>query len=383
MPAELPPLSAYLHLPWCLAKCPYCDFNSHRVPDAPDTARAVYVDALVQDIAQQAPGIAGRTVETVFLGGGTPSLFTPEEIGRVLTALDEAVSLAADAEITMEVNPGALERGSFAGYRAAGVNRVSIGGQSFDAAQLKRLGRLHDPAAIGRAVDAARQAGFERINVDIMYALPEQSVDAAVADVRAAVALDLTHVSHYQLTLEPNTVFHAQPPTLPGDDDVADMMQATDAVFAAAGLARYEVSALAAPGEACRHNLNYWGFGDYLGIGAGAHGKLSDGELVTRTVRPNHPRGYLDALAAGAAVVSQPVSGSRLAFEYMLNALRLVGGFSLQDFEARTGLPRAAVTGRLAEASERGLMLEREDHIWQPTALGARFLNDLQALFLD
>lgn len=383
MPAERPPLSAYLHLPWCLAKCPYCDFNSHRVPDSPDTARAAYVDALVQDIAQQAPNVAGRAVETVFLGGGTPSLFTPAEIGRVLTALDQSVSLAADAEVTMEVNPGALERGSFAGYRAAGVNRVSIGGQSFDAAQLQRLGRLHDPAAIGNAVDAARQAGFERINVDIMYALPEQSVAAAVADAQAAVSLNLTHVSHYQLTLEPNTVFHAQPPSLPDDDDVADMMQATEAVFADAGLSRYEVSALAAPGEACRHNLNYWGFGDYLGLGAGAHGKLSDGEWVTRTVRPSHPRGYMDALAAGADVVSERVSGSRLAFEYMLNALRLVDGFSLRDFEARTGLPRTAVAGRLAEAAKRGLMLEREDHIWQPTALGARFLNDLQALFLD
>lgn len=383
MATELPPLSAYLHLPWCLAKCPYCDFNSHRVPDAPDTARAAYVDALVQDIEQQAPGVAERVVETVFLGGGTPSLFTPEEIGRVLRALEQAVSLSADAEITMEVNPGALERGSFAGYRAAGVNRVSIGGQSFDAAQLRRLGRLHDPAAIGNAVDAAREAGFERINVDIMYALPGQSVGAAVADARAAVALDLTHVSHYQLTLEPNTVFHAQPPVLPGDDEVADMMQATEAVFADAGLSRYEVSALAAPGEACRHNLNYWGFGDYLGLGAGAHGKLSDGESVARTVRPSHPRGYIDAVAAGAGVVSQSVSGSTLVFEYMLNALRLVDGFSLRDFEARTGLPRAAVTARLTRAAERGLMLEREDHIWQPTALGARFLNDLQALFLD
>lgn len=380
---EAPPLSVYLHLPWCLAKCPYCDFNSHRVPEQPEQARLSYVEALERDIAAQAPLVSGRAVTTVFLGGGTPSLFSPYEIGRVLHTCSQHLSIEPDAEVTMEVNPGALERGSFEGYRAAGVNRVSIGGQSFDAGQLRRLGRLHDPEAIRRAVSDARAAGFERINVDVMYGLPGQDEAGAVADARAAVALDLSHVSHYQLTLEPNTVFHANPPELPGEDAIADMMAATEQVFEDAGLARYEVSALAAEGEACRHNLNYWQFGDYLGVGAGAHGKLTRNGAVARLLRPANPRGYMQAVTAGADPVVAAVAPSDLPFEYMLNALRLVDGFSLADYEARTGLSREGVTETLEAAAERGLMVQSDDQKWRPTALGRRFLNDLQAMFLS
>ncbi len=381
--SESPPLSLYLHLPWCLAKCPYCDFNSHRVPERPEQARLAYVEALERDVAAQAPLVSGRAVGTVFIGGGTPSLFSPYEIGRVLHACAQHLSLAADAEITMEVNPGALERGSFEGYRAAGVNRVSIGGQSFDPGQLKRLGRLHDPDAIRSAVADARAAGFERINVDVMYGLPDQDEAGAVADARAAVALDLSHVSHYQLTLEPNTVFHANPPALPGDDAIADMMAATEAVFEDAGLARYEVSALATAGEVCRHNINYWQFGDYLGLGAGAHGKLTRNGAVARLLRPANPRGYMEAIKAGADPVVAAVAPSDLPFEYMLNALRLVDGFRLADYEARTGLSRDGIVPTLEAAAGRGLMVQSDDHNWRPTALGRRFLNDLQALLLS
>ena len=381
---EPPPLSAYVHLPWCLAKCPYCDFNSHhRVPEQPASARAAYLDALVRDIEIQAPTVSGRAVTTLFLGGGTPSLFTPAEIGRVLDACARHFDVAGDAEVTMEVNPGALEHGSFAGYRAAGVNRVSIGAQSFDAGQLGRLGRLHDPQAIRDAVAEARRAGYERINLDLMYGLPEQPLEAALADAREALALDVTHISHYQLTLEPNTVFHARPPRLPDDDVIADMMLETESAFAQAGLRRYEVSALAAPGEACRHNLNYWRFGDYLGVGAGAHGKLTGAQGIVRTQRPAHPRAYMASASSGARPAETPVAAVDLPFEFMLNALRLVEGISLDDFERRTGLPRERVLPGLERAASRGLMLPSGDQIWRPTALGRRFLNDLQAVFLD
>jgi len=382
-PQVLPPLALYVHMPWCVRKCPYCDFNSHQLKSGrPDTA---YIDALIADFDREHVLFAGRPIATVFFGGGTPSLFPPEEIARLLSALRERSEFAADAEITLEANPGTIERGRFSGYRDAGVNRVSLGAQTFSAPALQALGRIHGPEDTLRAVDELRSAGLDNFNLDLMYALPGQSVAAAIADIETACALRPRHISHYQLTLEPGTVFHSHPPPLPDEDLAWAMQTRCQERLAAAGYRQYEVSAYAENGFPCRHNLNYWLFGDYVGIGAGAHGKitLAGPQRVLRTSKPKQPRDYRQGL-----LDPKPLLGSRveiacadLPFEFMLGALRLNAGFTTQQYEARTGLPLGALGPMLAEAEQRSL-LERCAAGWRPTELGRRFLNDLQAGFL-
>ena len=379
MPAEQPPLSLYVHIPWCLRKCPYCDFNSHEARG--DVPEAAYVDALLADLESSLPSVWGRRLETIFMGGGTPSLFTPEAIDRLLTGIRTRITVDPSAEITMEANPGTFEMERFRGYRAAGVNRLSVGVQSFDDRALAAIGRVHGAGEARRALEAAC-AIFPRVNADLMYALPEQSGDCAAADVREAIALGVSHVSAYHLTLEPDTHFHRFPPPLPDEDAAADMQEAIEDVLAAAGFEQYETSAFARPGERARHNLNYWTFGDYLGIGAGAHGKISFRDRIVRERRARKPQTYMQLAAAGRAIEeSHTVSESDLAFEFMLNALRLVEGFETALFQRRTGLPLAAIEQPLAAAEARGL-LERDHARVRPTTKGQRFLNDLLALFL-
>jgi oxygen-independent coproporphyrinogen-3 oxidase len=379
-----PPLSLYVHLPWCVRKCPYCDFNSHEQRGAlPFDA---YVDALVADLDHDLPLAWGRTVQTVFFGGGTPSLFPPQSIDRFLQLASARLRFAPNAEITLETNPGTVEHGPFAGYRAAGVNRLSFGVQSFDDGCLQRLGRIHSSGDAERAVKAAQDAGFDNLNLDLMYALPGQDLAMAEHDLERELALDPAHVSHYQLTLEPNTLFAARPPAgIPGIDAAWDIQEACQARLAAAGFAQYDVSAWARPGRQCAHNLNYWQFGDYLGIGAGAHAKLTLGaeQRVMRRWKVKHPAEYLARAGTAAAIGGDDVlDAGRLPFDFMLNALRLNAGVPMGMFEARTGLPRAAIAGRLAVARERG-WIEPGDERLQPTELGLRFANDAIALFLD
>jgi putative oxygen-independent coproporphyrinogen III oxidase len=388
MNAPLPPLALYVHMPWCVRKCPYCDFNSHQLKSgAPDSG---YIDTLIADFDAELALIEGRPIETLFFGGGTPSLFAPAEIGRLLRALRERTGFAAEAEITLEANPGTIERGQFAGYRDAGINRVSLGAQSFSASALEALGRIHSPDDTYSAVEELRGAGFDNFNLDLMYALPRQSASEALADVEAAVALRPAHISYYHLTLEPGTVFHARPPPLPHEDIAWEMQCAGQRALAEAGYAQYEVSAYARDGACCRHNINYWSFGDYVGIGAGAHGKISAGlpDRILRTAKPRQPRDYQAAIALGSDAVGERkmVPPAQLAFEFMLNALRLNDGFTTEIFEARTGLSIDCVVQHLAQATQRGLLRRAPAPSapgWQPTELGRRFLNDLQGGFLD
>jgi oxygen-independent coproporphyrinogen-3 oxidase len=381
-----PPLALYVHLPWCVRKCPYCDFNSHVPKGAlPEDA---YVDALLADLDRDREShLRGdsRAVQTVFLGGGTPSLFRPESLARLFDGLRSRIAFAPDAEITMEANPGTVEHGRFDGYRDAGINRVSLGAQSFGAAQLAALGRIHAADDTTRAVGELRAAGLHEFNLDLMYALPAQDFAGALHDVERALALDPTHLSHYQLTLEPGTVYFHRPPDLPDEDVSFEMQQAAALRLANAGFRQYEVSAWARPGHECRHNLNYWGYGDYLGIGAGAHGKLTDpvAGAIVRTAKPKQPREYLERGARrDTPGTVEPIPPEERPFEFMLNALRLVDGFDLAAFEARTGLPSFAVVPALETLAGRGLMEETGAGHWRPTALGQRFLNDLQAAFL-
>jgi len=375
-----PPLSLYIHLPWCVRKCPYCDFNSHAVrADIPEQA---YVDALLRDLESERPCVGNWTVETIFLGGGTPSLFAPEAIARLLAGIHERVTLAPEAEITLEANPGTVDTERFKGFRDAGVNRLSIGIQSFDDDKLKVLGRIHGRAEALRAAQAARAAGFENFNLDLMFGLPGQTVEQAVSDIRIAIEQQPTHLSVYQLTLEPNTLFHAKPPVLPDDDAIWDMQQAIQAELAAAGFRQYEVSAYARPGFECRHNLNYWTFGDYLGIGAGAHGKLTCNDTITRTWKIKRPEDYLVKAGTDAAVGgTQTLSPDDVAFEFMLNALRLSDGFPISLFTERTGLPLAAIEPALCLAEAKKLIVRDADML-RPTDTGRRLLNDLLLLFL-
>jgi len=378
-----PPLSLYVHLPWCVRKCPYCDFNSHQARGA--LPFAAYVDALLADLEHDLPLAWGRTVQTVFFGGGTPSLFPPEAIDAFLQRASSLLRFAPGAEITLETNPGTAEHGRFEGYRAAGVNRLSFGIQSFDDGCLQRLGRIHDSAQARDAVKLAQDAGFDNFNLDLMYALPEQTLAMAERDIECAIALQPTHVSHYQLTLEPNTLFAARPPAgIPDDDASWDMQERCQALLAGAGYAQYEVSAYARPGRRCAHNLNYWHFGDYLGIGAGAHGKLTLGadQSILRRWKSRHPADYLAKAGSPAAIGGdEPIAPQRRPFDYMLNALRLVDSFTLPEFEARTGLPRDAIAAELATALDRGWIRNDGDHV-APTDLGQRFTNDIISLFL-
>jgi putative oxygen-independent coproporphyrinogen III oxidase len=383
MSAALPPLSLYLHLPWCVRKCPYCDFNSHAAGTAMDRGR--YVSALQADIRFEAARAGGRTVETVFLGGGTPSLFTAADVGRIIDAIAGECRLAPAAEITMEANPGTVERDSLAGYRRAGVNRLSLGAQSFNDESLKRLGRIHGSAEILDACRDAERAGFESINLDLMFALPGQTLAMALADVEQALEVAPAHLSYYQLTLEPNTVFHARPPAgLPDADLAWDIERHCHALLADSGYERYEVSAFARPGFRCRHNLNYWQFGDYLAAGAGAHGKLTTDEAAVRRYRkPAHPLVYMEQVERGRLEVpEQPVEPGEIGFEYLLNALRLPEGFETAAFEARTGCSFETVAAGIARAAASGLLESPRAGHWRPSARGLRFLNDLQGMFL-
>jgi putative oxygen-independent coproporphyrinogen III oxidase len=361
------PLTLYVHMPWCVRKCPYCDFNSHQLPSA--TPSTDYIDALVRDFESELADLGGRPVDSIFFGGGTPSLFPPEAFARLLDAFAARAPLAADVEVTLEANPGTIERGRFAGYRDAGINRVSLGAQTFAPRALERLGRIHSPADTFRAVEELHAAGLHNFNLDLMYALPEQKLEEALEDVRRACALEPRHISHYQLTLEPGTVFHSRPPPLP-DEEVAYRMQSDcQALLADNGFEQYEVSAYARDGARCRHNLNYWRFGDYVGIGAGAHGKITSSlpHGVERTEKARQPRGYLEQVGSAAVRVGRAARAGRigerkavpagdLPFEFMLNALRLNDGFAVADFESRTGLAASAVEPRLRAALERGLL---------------------------
>ena len=377
--AVLPPLSLYVHIPWCVRKCPYCDFNSHAAPDAlPEDS---YVDALIADLESALPSIWGRKVGTVFMGGGTPSLFSAAAIERLLSAVRARVPLAPDAEVTLEANPGTFERAKFAGFFGAGVNRLSLGIQSFDDRFLRALGRVHDTDEARRAGEAALMI-FGNVNLDLMFALPEQTVADATRDVAAAVAFAPPHLSFYQLTLEPNTLFHRYPPPLPDDETVADIEDAVLGMLGQAGYAHYETSAHAKYGFECRHNVNYWRFGDYLGIGAGAHSKLSFPDRIVRQLRWKQPKQYLEQVALGAPLQEEAdVSRHDLPFEFMLNALRLTAGVPAALFAERTGLPLSVAADAIGAATRRGL-LEPDPSILKATALGRRFLNDLQILFL-
>jgi oxygen-independent coproporphyrinogen-3 oxidase len=377
--AALPPLSLYVHVPWCVRKCPYCDFNSHEVRG--EVPQAAYVEALLTDLELALPVIWGRKVHTIFIGGGTPSLLEPQAVDALLAGIRARVPLVPGAEVTLEANPGTFERQRFAGFYAAGVNRLSLGVQSFAAHQLAALGRIHDADEARRAAEAALMI-FGNVNLDLMYALPAQTVDEARRDVAAAVAFGTPHLSFYQLTLEPNTLFHRHPPALPDEDTAADIEEAVHAALAAAGYVHYETSAFARPGRECTHNLNYWRFGDYLGIGAGAHSKISAAGSIVRELRYKQPRQYLEQVARHASVQERhEVSRDDAGFEFMLNALRLTAGVPAHLFAERTGYPLALVTRPLAEAVRRGLM--DDDPQWlRATPLGRRFLSDLQALVL-
>ena len=372
----LPPLALYVHLPWCVRKCPYCDFNSHeRGGELPERA---YVDALIADLEGLLPSVWGRHIVSLFIGGGTPSLFAPESIERLLSEVRARIALVPDAEVTLEANPGTAEAGRFRGYRAAGVNRLSLGVQSFDDSMLRALGRIHSGDEARAAIELALRH-FDNVNLDLMYGLPGQSLEMARIDIEAAVRWETSHVSAYQLTIEPNTVFYRQPPALPEHDTCADMQLMVEETLGAAGFEHYETSAFARPGRRCRHNLNYWEFGDYLGLGAGAHGKISFPDRVTRHERAKQPREYL---AAVQNMQQRTISPQDLPFEFMLNALRLIEGVPLELFGTRTGLVLSSLEGPLRDAEAKGLLARDAQRI-RPTTRGRRFLNDLLELFLQ
>jgi putative oxygen-independent coproporphyrinogen III oxidase len=377
-----PPLSLYIHLPWCVKKCPYCDFNSHRAGDAPPRQR--YIQALLKDLNDEVLRANGRVIESIFLGGGTPSLFSPDEIDDLLKGVSARFELASDAEVTMEANPGTVECGSPAGYRDAGVTRLSIGAQSFDDKRLAALGRIHSSADIVRAVDEAQMGGFTNFNIDLMHALPDQTVEMALDDLNAAIRLGPSHISWYQLTLEPNTIFHARPPANMPDDDLAfEIQDKGQALLREQGYEQYEISAYARNNARCRHNLNYWLFGDYLAVGAGAHGKITTADGIFRYQKPANPLQYMmsqEAEKTETALVA--VGPADQMFEFMLNALRLHEGFAEELFLERTNLSAKDLMEATVQVREKGLMERSLDGFWKPSVLGARFLNDLQSEFI-
>jgi len=377
---ETPPLALYVHFPWCVRKCPYCDFNSYTLHGELEERR--YIEALQRDLAAQAPEAAGREVRSIFFGGGTPSLFSPRAIADFLESARRQLALADDLEVTLEANPGTIERGRFAEYRAAGVNRISLGAQSFDDERLAALGRIHSAAETRNAAAELHAAGLDDFNIDLMYGLPGQDVGAALRDVEEALALGPTHLSHYQLTIEAGTVYAGRPPVLPDDDATDAMLDACRARLEQAGYEQYEVSAYAVAGRRCRHNLNYWSFGDYLGVGAGAHGKLSlpQAAQVVRTTQVREPRRYLSSAGHGT-FTRTPVAADELPFEFMLNALRLVAGFEVRTFTERTGLPWEAVAGTMADLVGEGL-IAASGTCYRASPLGLRFLNDVLLRFV-
>ncbi|MGZ0704713.1 radical SAM family heme chaperone HemW [Pseudomonas piscis] len=378
-PPQLPPLALYIHIPWCVRKCPYCDFNSHAA--SPTLPEEEYIDALLADLDQDLPAAHGRELSSIFFGGGTPSLFSAAALGRLLAGVQQRIPFASDIEITLEANPGTFEQEKFTAYRALGINRLSIGIQSFQEQKLQALGRIHSGAEAVRAADMARQAGFDNFNLDLMHGLPDQSLDDALGDLRQAIAMGPTHLSWYQLTLEPNTVFWNQPPTLPEDDILWDIQEAGQALLAEHGYAQYEVSAYAQPGRAARHNLNYWSFGDFIGIGAGAHGKLShpDGRIL-RTWKTRLPKDYLNP-AKPFKAGEKALGNEELPFEFLMNALRLTDGVDAVLFAQRTGLDLASLAEGRRQAEQSGL-LQVEPSRLAATARGQLFLNDLLQYFL-
>ncbi len=375
MHAIEPSLGLYIHIPWCVKKCPYCDFNSH--VSQLGLPEAGYVKSLINDMRSEAPLVAGREIRSIFFGGGTPSLFSAQAIGEILTAAAEHFTLASDIEITLEANPGTAEAKSFAGYHVAGVNRLSMGVQSLNDKHLKALGRIHSAAEAIAAYEMARKAGFDNINLDLMYGLPDQSLENALAETRALCELQPEHISHYQLTLEPETPFFHRPPTLPADEVIWDMQTACQEVLASRGYAQYEVSAYAQPGRQCAHNLNYWQFGDYVGIGAGAHGKVSSGEIIERRSKPKIPGRYMNE---GGLDEQRELDGADRLFEFAVNALRLRDGFSRELFTASTGLPVDALEKPLAAGLTRGLLVEQGGRVFA-SETGYRYLNDVILLF--
>lgn len=376
---QLPPLALYIHIPWCVRKCPYCDFNSHAA--SPTLPEEEYVDALLADLDQDLPAAHGRKLSSIFFGGGTPSLFSAQALGRLLAGVQQRIPFASDIEITLEANPGTFEQEKFTAYRALGINRLSIGIQSFQEQKLEALGRIHSGAEAVRAADMARQAGFDNFNLDLMHGLPDQSLEDALGDLRQAIAMKPTHLSWYQLTLEPNTVFWSQPPTLPEDDILWDIQEAGQALLAEHGYAQYEVSAYAQPGRAARHNLNYWSFGDFIGIGAGAHGKLShpDGRIL-RTWKTRLPKDYLNP-AKPFKAGEKSLDNDELPFEFLMNALRLTDGVDAALFAQRTGLELASLAEGRRQAEQSGL-LQVEPSRLAATPRGQLFLNDLLQYFL-
>jgi oxygen-independent coproporphyrinogen-3 oxidase len=378
-----PTLALYLHFPWCIRKCPYCDFNSHKAGHNPPRDR--YISALAADLEHEGRRSGGRLVTTAFLGGGTPSFFTPDEIADVIASAHQFLNISADCEITMEANPGTLERGSLAAYREAGITRLSLGAQSFDANMLKVLGRIHGPDEIRSAYEDACAAGFASINIDLMFALPGQDLAGAVQDVENLLELAPPHISYYQLTLEPNTIFHNRPPANIPDDDLAwEIQECCHERLGTAGYQKYEISAFARPGHRCQHNLNYWTFGDYLAVGAGAHGKLTDNEgSAWRYRKTANPLTYIEQAESGQwDDGAARILTNDLGFEFMLNVLRLSDGFTEKEYRGRTGLGTATVLTTLTEAAADGLIEQLSPGHWRPTMTGFRFLNDLQARFL-
>lgn len=377
--AQLPPLALYVHIPWCVRKCPYCDFNSHQARG--EVPERIYTEALVSDLEQSLPEVWGRRVGSVFFGGGTPSLFSAAAIESLISAFRARLTLAPDCEITLEANPGTFEAGKFRGYRDAGVTRLSIGIQSFDPRHLAALGRIHDDREAKAAIAIAKEH-FDNINLDLMYALPGQTIDEALADVAGAIEADVSHLSFYHLTIEPNTHFYRNPPVLPDEDVAAGMQDSIGAALEQAGYVHYETSAWGRPGRECRHNLNYWRFGDYLGIGAGAHSKLSFPDRITRSARWKQPKEYLERVREGRPLQeAREVGRDDLVFEFMMNALRLTEGFPATLLAERTGVQVALAEKPLREAETKGLIVRTHERI-APTELGRRFLNDLLQLFL-
>ncbi|MCB1693903.1 MAG: radical SAM family heme chaperone HemW [Pseudomonadales bacterium] len=374
------PLSLYVHIPWCVRKCPYCDFNSHAADADGELPEAAYVERLIADLAAEREHAGNRPIESIFIGGGTPSLFSASAIEALMAGIDKTVRIAPGAEITMEANPGTLKEGAsrLAAFAEAGINRLSIGVQSFNPAHLAVLGRIHSPLEARRAFEFARQAGFENINLDLMHGLPEQDIDAALADLDIAIELGPEHISWYQLTIEPNTEFYRRPPVLPAEDMLSDIYAAGSTRLSEAGYAQYEVSAYSTTGRQSRHNLGYWLFGDYIGIGAGAHGKLTQGDSIVRTRKTRLPRDYL----GGGRTLVSPIGQEELPLEFLMNALRLPGGFPPELFSDRTGLPFSRLDSFLERATARGLLSVSPERI-MPTPLGTRFLDSMLLLVDD